>query len=710
MRLRFDGSAERRLRLALALFFVALVVPGGLLIARAFGQVQWQQFHHFRTLAEQLAGGVERELDEVVRREEARRFDDYAFDTAGGEPSPLAVYPPPPGLPGLIGYFQVDRDGHFSSPLLPPPRGRDRLDLADSAARRDLDARLRTILERAVAASEPSWTAAAPLVAADADGAAVAAAAAPAYAENLFERLSQAEGARQAVSKSLGNVADLALDARREAKSRAVESDAAAPAPEAPRARRKEQVALLEAPASRQSMRAAATAGASSPGVSSAPRDDAMAASEAAAFADETFMAEAEFGPASAPFAPRADVAAAPPRPAAPQPRVRLFESELDPMSLLALDDDHFVLYRNAWRDGARYIQGAVIERAAFLDALAARAWRGSALATMSEFVVAWHGEVLSVASAEGGRSYASARALSGELLYRARLSAPFAGFELIYSVESLPLGAGARYLAWVGLAMLVVVVAGLVAVDRFGRGHLRLVRQQQDFVSAVSHELKTPLTSIRMYSEMLRNGWGDSAKRETYYGYIHDESERLSRLIGNVLQLARITRGQLRLERRAVAVGALLERLGPRLASQLETAGFELVTTVEPAVRAATVEIDEDALLQCLINLVDNAIKFTPAGAPRRVELTCARDAAGGLTLGVRDFGAGVPRAQMRRIFELFYRGENELTRETVGTGIGLALVRELMQGQGGRVDVANRAPGAEFMLLLPLAAVAAD
>ncbi|MGE0487205.1 MAG: sensor histidine kinase [Gammaproteobacteria bacterium] len=706
MRLRFDGSAERRLRLALAVFFVALVVPGALLIARAFGQVQWQQFHHYRTLAEQLARGVERELDEAVRREEARRFDDYVFAPASGSGrSPLTVYPPPPGLPGLVGYFQVDSDGRFSSPLL-PPAGSSPHDLADLAPRRELDARLRVILERPVTHTAPARR--------DAAHPGVADAAAPATsetldappAENLFERLSQADGARQALSKSLGNVADLALDERREAKSRAAEAADVMASAAAPRARRKEQVALLEA-APPAAARFAPGAGNASTGEdSTAALAPAPAFAAAVPLADEATMAEAETAraPLALPTAPTDDDAAPPPMATA---RVRLFESELDPMNLIALDDEHFVLYRNAWRDGARYIQGAVLDRAAFLAALAARAWHGSALATMSEFVVAWHGDVLSVSSAAGGPGYARASALSGELLYRTRLSAPFAAFELIYGVERLPLGAGARYLAWVGLAMLVVVVAGLVAVDRFGRGHLRLVRQQQDFVSAVSHELKTPLTSIRMYSEMLRNGWGDAAKRETYYGYIHDESERLSRLIGNVLQLARITRGQLRLERRAVAVGALLDRIGPRLASQLETAGFELVLAVEPAARAATVEIDEDALLQCLINLVDNAIKFTPAVAPRRLEFGCALDVAGRLRLSVRDFGAGVPPAQMRRIFDLFYRGENELTRETVGTGIGLALVRELMQGQGGSVDVANREPGAEFSLLLPLAAV---
>ncbi|MCB1745936.1 MAG: hypothetical protein KDK06_02095, partial [Gammaproteobacteria bacterium] len=199
MRLRFDGSAERRLRMALALFFVALVVPGALLIARAFGQVQWQEFHHYRTLAEQLAGGVERELDAAVRGEEARGFDDYAFARRGddGARSPLAAYPPASGLPGLVGYFQVDSAGRYSSPLLPAgdvAAG----DLADLAARRALDARLRAILESASVAAAPPARVDADQRAATAT--AVAAPAAVPAADNLFERLRQAEGQRQALS------------------------------------------------------------------------------------------------------------------------------------------------------------------------------------------------------------------------------------------------------------------------------------------------------------------------------------------------------------------------------------------------------------------------------------------------------------------------------------------------------------------------------
>ena len=111
----------------------------------------------------------------------------------------------------------------------------------------------------------------------------------------------------------------------------------------------------------------------------------------------------------------------------------------------------------------------------------------------------------------------------------------------------------------------------------RFAVGQLRLARQQQDFVSAVSHELKTPLTSIRMYGEMLKAGWADEAKKQTYYDYIQSESERLSRLIDNVLQLARLTRSSHRIDAKSVRVTELLDLVRSKVATQVERAGFEL-------------------------------------------------------------------------------------------------------------------------------------
>jgi signal transduction histidine kinase len=109
------------------------------------------------------------------------------------------------------------------------------------------------------------------------------------------------------------------------------------------------------------------------------------------------------------------------------------------------------------------------------------------------------------------------------------------------------------------------------------------------------------------------------------------------------------------------------------------------------------------DAFTQIIINLVDNAIKFSRKSDRKVVELGCTRLAGKSVRFSVRDYGPGIAPNQMKKIFQLFYRAENELTRETVGTGIGLALVRQLASRMKGRVDVTNRSPGAEFGIILP-------
>jgi len=109
---------------------------------------------------------------------------------------------------------------------------------------------------------------------------------------------------------------------------------------------------------------------------------------------------------------------------------------------------------------------------------------------------------------------------------------------------------------------------------------------------------------------------------------------------------------------------------------------------------------VDADAFAQIFINLVDNALKFSASAATKVVEIGSRRESDGGVLFTVRDFGPGVPKDQMKKIFELFYRPADELTRETVGTGIGLALVQQLATAMDARVDVRNREPGAEFRL----------
>jgi signal transduction histidine kinase len=202
----------------------------------------------------------------------------------------------------------------------------------------------------------------------------------------------------------------------------------------------------------------------------------------------------------------------------------------------------------------------------------------------------------------------------------------------------------------------------------------------------------------------MLKAGWADEAKKRTYYDYIHGESERLSRLIDNVLQLARLTRNTQRFDMQRIAVTQLLDVVRSRAGTPADGSGFALEIDDQTPPGSA-VCVDPDCFTQIVINLVDNALKFAARAERKTVVIGSRLGGNGTVLFTVRDFGPGIPKGQLRKIFELFYRPENELTRETAGTGIGLALVRQLAVAMGGTVDVRNAEPGAEFRLTFPAA-----
>ena len=685
------GLTETRLKFALLAFFCALALPTALLIAQAYAEAQWEAFQTLRVQADALAGAIDSELALAIADEERRGFADYSF-SAGRATSASATpssYPVVSAVPGLLGYFQVDSHGHFRTPVLPDPdHGLDptgRLPPPDLSARAALGERLYAILTAPPAAAPAP---AAPHSKLQEQGAKATDSASA--SSNVYDRLVAGASRRQQAPSSYGRLADLKFDGRLEQKIRDLERK-----DEADKTTPENRLAVADqlAPTfalERVKQRDAAPAVAA----------DRAPAAEFAARAPPATVAPA--APAPAPqmqISKRAEPTLLRQRTA----HVRLFEGELGPMTFEVLDEHYFVLFRNVWRDGERYVQGAVIERARFIEDAITAAFRASALAAGAALVIGWQDDV--VGRADGGASATdSASALAGALLLRTRLSAPLASLDLLFSVTQLPLAPGGRYLLWVTLVLTVVLSTGCLLFYRLGRDQLRLQRQQQDFVSAVSHELKTPLTSIRMYSEILRAGWADDSKKASYYAYIHDESERLSRLIANVLELARMTHGQREFALTPLALGAALAEAEAKIASAIERGGFTLARTVPTDVAAAMVAVDVDAFVQILINLIDNAIKFTPADARKHIELSGSWTRDGKLAIGVRDYGRGVPPAHLRRIFDLFYRGGSELTRDTVGTGIGLALVREFASVMHGRVEVCNRDPGAEFTLVLPV------
>lgn len=251
--------------------------------------------------------------------------------------------------------------------------------------------------------------------------------------------------------------------------------------------------------------------------------------------------------------------------------------------------------------------------------------------------------------------------------------------------------------------ALLFAIAAGGLLLAWEARRQTRDAARKTSFVANVSHEMKTPLTTIRMYAELLgEDRVTDEAKRRRYLGVIVREGARLTRLVNNVLDFGRLEqrRRTYRPEDMDLQtwLGGLVEMHRPRI----EESGLRLEVRL-PASGAA-VRADRDAAEQIVLNLVDNAVKYAESGGCVEVEAECA---GGRAVVRVLDRGPGVPAALRERIFEKFYRADDSLTARVQGCGLGLSIARRLARDMGG--DVVCRARdggGACFEVTLPAAA----
>ncbi len=283
----------------------------------------------------------------------------------------------------------------------------------------------------------------------------------------------------------------------------------------------------------------------------------------------------------------------------------------------------------------------------------------------------------------------------------RLALAAPLSAWQLVVHAPAQTLG-GLRAGLWsgfgLGLAALALALCGLAAfLYREHTRGLRLAEQRVSFVNRVSHELKTPLTNIRLYAELLEERLDeDDQDARRQLAVVVAEGQRLGRLIDNVLTFGRHQRGALRLRaaRGSVdtVVGRVLDRWRPALAQK----GVRIEST---AGAPGEVLMDADAVTQMLENLLGNAEKYAAAGGLVRVS-TAQR--AGQTTLVVADRGPGIPEGARERIFEPFERLHDRVSEGAAGTGIGLSVVRELARLHGGDAVVREGAPGAAFEITL--------
>jgi signal transduction histidine kinase len=267
----------------------------------------------------------------------------------------------------------------------------------------------------------------------------------------------------------------------------------------------------------------------------------------------------------------------------------------------------------------------------------------------------------------------------------------------------SMLTGSGKGFILLTGLLLAIFIVAIVLGGSLLmWQAHRNMTdaRQKTSFVSNVSHELKTPLTSIRMYAELLAEGRiKKPEKKMDYLQVIVAESQRLTRLVNNVLDFSRLEQGRKKYHMEVLDVAKFLHEILEAHKLRVREAGLELKKDIPDS--AMFVHTDRDAIEQVVLNLVDNALKYASGGKNLFVRLTVRN---GFCELQVIDHGPGVPSAHRTKIFEKFHRIDDSLTTLKPGSGLGLSIARRLMRDLGGDLVYRARAEGGScFVVLIP-------
>jgi signal transduction histidine kinase len=244
------------------------------------------------------------------------------------------------------------------------------------------------------------------------------------------------------------------------------------------------------------------------------------------------------------------------------------------------------------------------------------------------------------------------------------------------------------RFLTWVLSGAVLVVALAMWLTWRAFKRQAELARLQAEFVASVSHELRTPVASIGVLAERLEDGKADAAQTVEYHRFIAREGRRLAALVDNVLDFSRIERGAKAYDFEHTELPRLVRETAALMRPHAEEKGLALTAEIEDVPEPYWPPVDAVAIRQALVNLLDNAIKFTPSGGTVTVKFSALdRD----VMIHVRDTGIGIPPSEHARIFERFHRVDNGLRRETTGAGIGLSIVKHNAEAHGARVSVSS-------------------
>jgi signal transduction histidine kinase/tetratricopeptide (TPR) repeat protein len=306
---------------------------------------------------------------------------------------------------------------------------------------------------------------------------------------------------------------------------------------------------------------------------------------------------------------------------------------------------------------------------------------------------------------------------LSGDILLGDRTSSPEPPTATAYFEDNFPpwrieifsSGEGAsgaldikrNFYFWTILTLVVVLISGAVLISRTIAQEMAVLKLKSDFVSSVSHEFKSPLTSIKSLAERLRDGKvKDSDRMKQYFSVITQDADRLTRLVTNILDFSKIEEGKREFEFVESDLGRLVAQTIEDFNKEEFAKEVKILTRIAGDI--PPLELDKEALAQALNNLLENAVKFSPE--KKEIEVILREDEINAI-IEIKDRGIGVHPDESNKIFEKFYQGRNAVRQSSKGTGLGLTLVKHTVEAHGGRIEANSRAGGGStFSIFIPI------
>ena len=646
----------KRLQILILIFCVTLSVPLGYFVLRTYRGLEHEETATLNFFANALLDEMEKALEGLVQMEEARAIDEYNFymSPPGGRHednrSPLSHLP---AQQYILGYFQNNPDGSFQTPLVQSgkPIAADRKDaVAQLESANRIFNRKRTAVSDKIAVP-------------------------PAL------ELAEAEQQQQSgfAQKYLDLTRSQKPKARLGQKEKRFEKVTAAQA---------ENVARQEVG---QAARSPAPSAVAFSKTSPAP---GVTAEDSLLEGDKDRPAKKYERREPYPVEPKADAL----REGKAQTRgEENFQVEVAPMQSVLVGADQMFIFRRIMIDQKIYRQGFILKMRAFLKHLAQNYFITQPMADYTNLRLQVVDQGREIAMVQGGVSTHNPK-----FILNRTFPSPFAFLNATLSSDEIPRSTGRNTLMVMMVVLVAIFLIGLFAIYKSTRTIIDLSERRSQFVSSVTHELKTPLTNIRMYIEMLEQGIArDTEREQEYFQIINSEGSRLSRLINNVLDLAKLEKKQRSLNLTRGTFEEVVAEVQTVMQAKLRQEGFTL-KIVQEDIRPFN--YDREAMIQVLINLIENSIKYCRSAPIKEITIRICQEPKR-IKIAVSDHGPGIPRHALKRVFDDFYRVDNALARKTRGTGIGLALVKKFIKLIGGNVTAENNPEGGcTIIISLPL------